>query len=80
MRCKNFRCIYNNEACCTAGEILIDSSGKCADFVCQSPHLEKTGKILANGVGQKRIPQHSLTLQQKADLETFLRRIKKPKK
>ena len=80
MRCKNFRCIYNNEACCTAGEILIDSSGKCADFVCQSPHLEKTGKILCKRSGPETDTATFPTLQQKADLETLLRRIKKPKK
>lgn len=77
MRCKNFRCIYNKNTRCTAGEILIDQFGKCADCVHPKGNRQKEAKTTSIQQTFSLPPPDN---KQEEMIETLLRRIKKPKK
>lgn len=79
MRCKNFCCIYNQNASCTSENLLIDQYGTCADCVYPQKNIHPSspnGKIL---VGAVSIPVSS-PAENDQRVEQFIRKLKKIKK
>ena len=85
MCCKNFRCIYNQNANCTSENLLIDQFGACADCVYPQNDIPPSpsppnGKIM---VGSVSIPVSGNTnshAENDERVEQFIRKLKKIKK
>lgn len=85
MRCKNFCCIYNQNASCTSENLLIDQYGTCADCVYPQKNIQPspspfTGKILVGAVSIPVSGNTNFPAENNARLEQFIRKLKKIKK